>query len=156
MYAALHVKAAKNNLYSEEVFMEANDIMAEVVVELLLEKDNKFLLQERANTNYEDGKYGFVGGHVARGETLKQAMIREAKEEAGIGLKEEDLDCVFVANKTGNKNCINFVFKAKDFSGTPKNMEEDKCTDLSWFEPHNLPENMIDLERRVIRRFVYR
>lgn len=46
--------------------MEANDILAEVVVELLLEKDNKFLLQERANTNYEDGKYGFVGGHVAR------------------------------------------------------------------------------------------
>lgn len=90
------------------------------------------------------------------GETLKQALIREAKEEAGIGLKEEDLDCVFVANKTGEKNCINFVFKAKDFSGIPQNMEKNKCTDLSWFGVQNLPENMIDIERRVIRKLYFR
>lgn len=131
--------------------METNDILAEVVVELYLEKDNKVLLQKRANTNYEDGKYGFVGGHVAKGETLKQALIRETQEETGITLAEDKLECVYIANKTGKKNCINFVFKTSEFEGTPQIMEKDKCTDLRWFEPNKLPENIINLERQVIQ-----
>lgn len=77
--------------------------------------------------------------------------MREAKEEAGISIKEEDLECVFVANKIGKSNCINFVFRAKDYEGVPQIMEREKCTDLSWFESENLPANMIDMERRVIR-----
>ena len=131
--------------------METNDILAEVVVELYIEKDNKVLLQKRANTNYEDGKYGFVGGHVAKGETLKQALVREVKEEAGITIDENKLDCVFIANNTGKKNCINFVFKTNEFDGIPQIMEKDKCTDLRWFEPTKLPENIIKLERQVIQ-----
>lgn len=59
--------------------MKVNDILAEVVVELLLEKDNKFLLQERANTNYEDGKYGFIGGHVARRRNIKTSSSERGK-----------------------------------------------------------------------------
>lgn len=131
--------------------MDSNDILAEVVVELFLEKDDKVLLQKRANTNYEDGNYGFVGGHVAEGETLKQALVREVMEEAGIKVSEENLECVFVANKSGTRNCVNFIFKTNKFEGSPQIMEKDKCTDLRWFDTNDLPENTIGIERKVIR-----
>lgn len=131
--------------------MKTEDIVAEIIVELYLKKDNKALLHKRFNTNYEDGNYGFIGGHVQKDETLKQALIREAQEEAGIILKEENLKCVFIANKTGKKNCINFIFLATKFEGTPKIMEQDKCTDLNWFDINNLPTNIIKLESQVIQ-----
>ncbi len=53
-------------------------------VYLILIKENKVLLLKRANTGYEDGNYSLVAGHMDGNETIKQAMIREATEEAGI------------------------------------------------------------------------
>ena len=51
---------------------------------LVLIKDNKILLLRRYNTGNDDGNYSLVGGHVDDGEAYKDAMIREAKEEADI------------------------------------------------------------------------
>ena len=43
---------------------------------LVLIKNNKILLQIRFNTGYEDGKYSRVAGHVDKGETFTEAIIR--------------------------------------------------------------------------------
>ena len=70
-------------------------------VYLILVKENKILLQKRANTGYEDGNYSLVSGHMDGNETIKQAMIREAKEEAGITISEKDLEIsAFLHRKT--------------------------------------------------------
>ena len=37
----------------------------------------------RTNTGFQDGSYGPAGGHLEDGETIKQAAIRECKEEKG-------------------------------------------------------------------------
>jgi 8-oxo-dGTP diphosphatase len=49
---------------------------------VLVEKDGKFLLVKRAD-GPELGYWAVPGGHVDKGETVYQAIVREVKEEVG-------------------------------------------------------------------------
>ena len=67
-----------------------------LAVNLVLTRTNEngekeILLQLRQNTGYMDNMYDFAcSGHVEKGESYTTALVREAKEEIGITLKEED------------------------------------------------------------------
>jgi ADP-ribose pyrophosphatase YjhB (NUDIX family) len=120
---------------------------------LVLIKDGKILLLRRFNTGWEDGKYSVVAGHLDGNETFIRAMIREAKEEAGIDIKPEDLEVVHVMHrKCPNEERIDFFIRAKSWKGLPKIMEPNKCDDLSWFELDNLPNNVIPYIKQAIDR----
>jgi len=114
---------------------------------LVLIKDNKILLLRRFNTGYEDGKYSLPAGHVDEGETFTQCVIREAKEEAGIILRPEDLEVAHVMQRKHegreNNERVDVFFTAKKWEGKIENKEADKCDDLSWFDINNVPENVI-------------
>ena len=47
---------------------------------------NEYLLHQRKNTGFDDGKYSTAGGHMEKGETYISAAIREAKEETGLDI----------------------------------------------------------------------
>lgn len=64
--------------------MSENRFQLFCAVHLVLIQNNQVLLLKRKNTGYQDGNYGLVTGHMEKGETAKQAIIREAQEEAGI------------------------------------------------------------------------
>ena len=65
--------------------------VAPIAVHLLLVKDSRVLLLRRYKTGYEDGNYSVVAGHIDGWEELKDAMIREVKEEAGIEIRRSNL-----------------------------------------------------------------
>jgi 8-oxo-dGTP diphosphatase len=46
---------------------------------------------------------------------------------------------------------LDFFFEAKQWKGELRNMESEKCDDLSWFPINNLPENTIPYIREAIR-----
>ena len=122
---------------------------------LILIKDNRILLLRRFNTGYEDGNYSVVAGHLDGNETFIQAMVREAKEEANIDIKPEDLEVVHVMHrKQPNEERVDFFIRANRWKGEPKIMEPHKCDDLSWFELDNLPKNIILYVKQGINCFL--
>lgn len=116
---------------------------------LVIMRDGKTLLLRRFSTGFQDGKYGLVSGHLDGNETFKQCIIREAKEEAGIDSKEENMEVVHVMHRNEKANPVEIrervdVFIAVEkWQGEIKNMEPEKCDDLNWFPLDNLPENTI-------------
>ena len=127
--------------------------LAPVAVHLLLVKDDRVLLLKRYNTGYEDGNYSVVAGHIDGGEDLKTAMIREAREEAGIEVSHANLEVVGVIPSKGDREYIHSFLKASVWSGEVTNMEPDKCNDLRWFDLNALPDNTIPYVRRAIENY---
>lgn len=130
-------------------------------VYLILQKNGKILLLRRCNTGFEDGKYSLVAGHLNGNETVYQAMIREAHEEAGINININDLDLVHIMHRYNVKDAheengvkyperLDFFITAKKWAGEINNMEPEKCDDLSWFDLNNLPTNMIFYIKKAI------
>lgn len=111
-----------------------------MAVFVLLIKDNTVLLLKRANTAWISGYYDAPAGALEPSESLQEGAIRELREETGIKLKPEDLELVHVARSDVDQYpYIDFIFKAKNWSGEPKIMEPEKCTDMKFFNINDLP-----------------
>ena len=126
-------------------------------VYLFLRKDNQILLSRRFQTGFADGQYSFVSGHLEGDETLREAMIREAKEEANIDLNLDDLKMIHTlhrSSKNNDKERIDIFFRAQKWNGEIKNMEEDKCDDLGWFTLDDLPDNIVPYVRQTLENIL--
>lgn len=120
---------------------------------LLLIKDNKILLLRRFNTGYQDGNYSVPAGHVDEGESVADALVREAKEEVGIEVKKQDTTLCHVMHRKGtdqNDERLDFFFTCQKYDGEVKNLEPQKCDDLRWFDLGKLPDNIIPYIKQAI------
>lgn len=113
-------------------------------VHLILIENESVLLQRRYNTGYEDGNYSVVAGHVEKNEDVIQAMQREALEETGIKIKNEDLKIVHVMQrKAPDRESIDYFIFCQKYEGKIEIMEKSKCDELKFFKLNNLPNNII-------------
>ena len=86
------------------------------------------------------------------GERVTQALVREAAEEAGIQLNEEEVHFVHVIQRQGADGLVylDFFFLAEHWQGQVQNCEPSKCDDLQWFPLIVLPTNTIPSVRAVL------
>lgn len=126
-------------------------------VYLILERGDfndggEILMLQRANTGYMDGMYSFVAGHIEFGESVLEAIVREAEEEAGITITSADLTFAHVCHRKSEDDLIyyDFFFRASAWRGEVTNTEPDRCSDLSWFAKDSLPQNAIPYIRIII------
>jgi 8-oxo-dGTP diphosphatase len=123
---------------------------------LILIKEGKILLQRRFNTGYMDGSYSLPAGHLDKGETFTQCIVRETKEEIGIDIKPEDTKVAHLMHRFSGAEWgdegyrIDVFFTSDKWSGEPKIMEPDKSDDLFWFDLDKLPDNMIPYVKQAI------
>ncbi len=111
----------------------------------------EILLQRRCNTGYMDGRYDMAcSGHLEKGESLSMALVREAKEEINLDIKEEDLRLISVIHPY-KEDYINVFFTTDKYKGILTIMEPNKCDDLQWFDLNELPENITTRNRNVIK-----
>ena len=110
---------------------------------LLLMENNNIYLQLRKNCSFA-GMYGAIGGHVDGGETIANAIIREAKEEVGIDINPQDLQMATMCHSNaGGKEYLQFFYICKVWSGKLTNMEIDKCERIDLFDITALPDNIV-------------
>lgn len=129
------------------------------VVAVILKKDKNVLFLRRFKTGFMDGIYSLIYGHVDGGETIVQAGIREAKEEAGVIIKPEDCKVVHavhirqdkIAVETHNEAIVFFI-EVDKWEKEPRNMEPHKHDDMQWFALDNPPENIMPSEKYLLER----
>ena len=115
-----------------------------VSVHLILKENNKILLYLRQNTGYGDGLYSLIAGHVDGGETITQATIREAKEEAGIIIYPKNLNFSCVIHRNENdREIIDYFMHTSKWENPIQNLEPEKCKELKFFGADKLPRNII-------------
>jgi len=122
-------------------------------VYLFLRRGDEVLLLRRANTGYQDGKYSVIAGHLNGGELATQALVREAKEEAGIDVSPSSLQFVHAAHRLNDgreSERVDFFFESREWQGEVKNTEPEKSDDLRWFSVKELPPNMLPFIRIVL------
>jgi len=124
-------------------------------VYLILIKDGKTLLARRFKTGWMDGNYSLVAGHLDGNESVFDAMIREASEEAGIKIEKIDLKPLKVLHRMSSdtKEYMDFFFIAEKWEGEPVIKEPNKCDDMGWFPINNLPENTLPYVKEVIENY---
>jgi len=59
------------------------------VVGAIIRKDDRYLVGQRAAHKSQGGKWEFIGGKIEPGETPKQALARECREELALEIENE-------------------------------------------------------------------
>jgi 8-oxo-dGTP pyrophosphatase MutT (NUDIX family) len=111
---------------------------------LLLNADSQVLFGRRQNTGFEDGAWHLPAGHLEAGESVVQALLREAKEEVGVTIAPEAVEFAHVMHSSSSGGRVAFFFTVRQWDGTPENLEPEKCSELAWFAFNDLPDHMID------------
>ncbi len=123
---------------------------------LILRKGRRILMTKRKGTGWNDGNYAVVSGHLEPGETLREAAVREAREEVGIFIAVKNLKAVHVLHKTDGigkeGDYVVVFFEARKWDGKPRNMEPDKCSGIKWFDLGRLPRNTAPLLRHALKK----
>jgi len=113
---------------------------------VFLDKDNQVLIGKRVNTSSGSHLWGLPGGRMELWEDTKKTAVREAQEETGLIIKEEDLEYLFFTNdmfKESGEHWLTLYYKAFNWEGIVKRMEPDKCLEWKWENINKLSKKEI-------------
>ncbi|MDP6377687.1 MAG: hypothetical protein QF921_13850 [Pseudomonadales bacterium] len=106
----------------------------------------------RFNTEYEDGNYSLVAGHVDGDEAIRQVMSLEALEAAGLDVAPGDMQLFHIMHRKCEQERLSFFFITERWRGDAWNSEPDKCDHMGWFRTERLPKNTIAYVREALCR----
>ena len=99
---------------------------------------NKVVLQYRSPERYKKWSgYAFPGGHIEKGESLAESVIREVYEETGLTITDPKLVAVKDWSLDDGGRYIVFCYKATEFTGQLRSSEEGE---VSWVEKDQLEQ----------------
>ena len=100
-----------------------------ITVVVFIQNDkNEFLIQKRVAK--KDGKWATTGGHPVSGETSKQGIITEIKEELGINVIENNI-ILFKTLKTED-DFVDIYYLKENINIDKIKIQEDELEDVKW------------------------
>ncbi len=105
------------------------------VTYVLLQDDHKNVLMVK-NKGEKSSYYTLPGGAVEQGETLKEAAIREVKEETGLDVQIDGVLSVSEAFfEDRGHHVIFFTFSGKIFGGEILLSRPEEIEEITWMNP---------------------
>ena len=108
--------------------------MIVTVVAAIIRREGKILITRRFDNVHLPGLWEFPGGKVEPGESLPNALIREIREELGIGISVQD-EFFTAEHEYPAKSVRLHFFNCSIVSGEPQIIE---VADLRWAAPSEL------------------
>ena len=114
-----------------------------------------FLARRGPKAKNERGLWEFPGGSVEFGETMAAALQREIREEFGIEITVGKLlDVVDHILKAEGQHWISPTFLCAIAAGEPHIMEPEKCAEIGWFRPDEIPQELTQISRENLAHYV--
>lgn len=110
-----------------QIEFEASIERAAVVSACLIKKESKYLLVQEAQPKAY-GLWNLPAGHVDKGEKIREAAVREAKEETGYSIKLIKEIAILHEEAT---NAVKHIFSA-DIIGGEISFKNDEILDVKW------------------------
>ncbi|MBP7073830.1 MAG: NUDIX domain-containing protein [Rhabdochlamydiaceae bacterium] len=136
---------------------EAKRFKLKVGILVVLIEEEQVLLLRRFQTGIDDARYVVpMGGHDGQ-EPLTLGVIREAKEEVNIDLKQEDIEVCHVMHRFHpmpeglSFEQIDVFFRVKSYEGVITNNEPDRCDELAFFPLNDLPKATAPFIRQALQ-----
>ncbi len=116
-----------------------------LTVDAIIIKDNSIVLIKRKNDPFKD-KWALPGGFVEYGETVENAVVREAKEETGLDVRIEKLLGVYSGpDRDPRGHTVSVCFICRIVSGKLKSGTDS--ADVREFKFSELPDLAFDHEK---------
>jgi 8-oxo-dGTP diphosphatase len=111
---------------------------------VVLRKGNKVAFVLREHTKWMNGYYGLPSGKVEKGESFRQAAVREAREEIGVEVSLDDLRYLHTTHRQSeDTEWIDIYFEVLKWDGEPVNNEPKVHGALEWLDTTDLPVNIV-------------
>jgi 8-oxo-dGTP diphosphatase len=120
------------------------------VVAALIERDGLYLAGQRRKNDTHPLKWEFPGGKVEPGESPRQALERELREELGIDARVAD-EVVRYRYSYGGRPPIDLIFlRVASYAGEPQSHAFER---IAWVAAADLPVlDFLDGDRDFVRR----
>jgi 8-oxo-dGTP pyrophosphatase MutT (NUDIX family) len=120
------------------------------IVALYIEEGARILLLHRQENKSQGNKWGIPGGKVSKGESLVQAVLREALEETGYDFSKQQvqfLKTVFIEHNERD-HIIYHMFRTKmNFNPADVRINFNEHKGFTWITPQEaLKMNLMDDE----------
>lgn len=104
----------------------------ELTVLCLVHQNGKYLVQDRAKGDWKG--IALPGGHIERGESIVDAVIREMKEETGLTIRNPRL-CGVKQFPIADGRYLVFLFETDEFEGVLRSSDEGE---MFWIAKEEL------------------
>ncbi len=122
-----------------------------VVAAALYDAEGRVLIAQRPQGRHQAGRWEFPGGKVAPGESERQALVRELREELGI-LVTASRPFMRLEHSYPDRSVELSMWIVEGFAGTPRGLDGQE---LRWVAPARLgDEDLLEADQPFVEALI--